>query len=97
MKYVYKDNISKFVQFFTRVFNLEQDFENPENTVLRGIATLESFYTDLNLPTRLSDIDFDENRIEEMVEKASFKGTRTLGSFKVLGKEDFYKIYNLAL
>jgi len=97
MKYVYKENMDKFIQFFTRVFNIEQDFENPENTVLRGISTLESFYKDLKLPIRLSEIDFDSSRVDELAKKASFDSSRTLGAFKVLNKDDIKEIYKLAL
>ena len=34
MKYVYKHNVSRFVQFASRVFNVEIDFYNPENVCL---------------------------------------------------------------
>lgn len=94
MKYVYSENPDKFVQFFTRVFNIEENHENREETILLGIKALEDFYKEIGLPTRLSDVDFDNSLIPEMAVKAVKGGT--LGSFKQLTNVDVEKIYNLA-
>lgn len=34
MKYVYRNNVEKFVQFAHRVWNVEVNFEQPEKTAL---------------------------------------------------------------
>ncbi|MGL1892403.1 MAG: iron-containing alcohol dehydrogenase [Spirochaetaceae bacterium] len=94
MKHVYKENPDKFVQFFTRVFNIDENHENREETILLGIKALEEFYKELGLPTRLSDVDFDNSLIPEMATKAVKGGT--LGNFKTLTSVDTEKIYNLA-
>jgi alcohol dehydrogenase YqhD (iron-dependent ADH family) len=96
MKYLYKENINRFVQFATRVFNIDPDFDRPEQTALKGIKALESFYKELKLPTRLSEVGFDETLIPEMAEKASLKDSKTLGNFKKLKQKDIEAIYNLA-
>ena len=38
-------------------------------TALEGIARLESFYTEIGLPVRLSKIGIKDNRFEEMAAK----------------------------
>lgn len=94
MKYVYKTNINRFVQFAVRVWKVEQDFDNPEKTALEGIARMESFFKNLGLPVRLSEAGIMDDRFEEMAEKCV--GNGTLGSFRKLSKGDIVNIYRLA-
>ena len=94
MKYVYKANVNRFVQFAVRVWKVEQDFYNPEKTVLEGIARLEAFFRSIGLPTRLADAGIAEDRFEEMAEKCV--GSGTIGGFKKLSKDDIVNIYRLA-
>lgn len=94
MKYVYNDNQGKFLQFATRVFNIDENHENPEDTIFKGIAALENFFETMKLPTRLSDVDFDVSLIPEMAKKATFSGS--IGNFKKLSADDIEKIFILA-
>ncbi len=94
MKYVYKVNLNRFVQYAVRVWKVEQDFNNPEKTALEGIARLEAFFRSIGLPTRLADAGIKEDRFEEMAEKCA--GSGTVGGFKKLSKSDIVNIYKLA-
>ncbi len=94
MKYVYKVNVSRFVQFAVRVWKVEQDFHDPEKTALEGIAKLEAFFRSMGLPTRLGDLGITEERFEEMAEKCAESGK--IGGFKKLDKNDIINIYKLA-
>ena len=95
MKYVYKHNINRFVQFAVRVFGVEQDFFNPEQTVLEGIRRLEEFYRRIGLPVRLQDAEIPADRVEEMAAKATANDTFKLGAFLPLGQKDVLAIYEL--
>ncbi|HHT41802.1 MAG TPA: iron-containing alcohol dehydrogenase [Firmicutes bacterium] len=95
MKYVYKHNINRFVQFSVRVFGVEQDFFNPEQTVLEGIRRLEEFYRRIGLPVRLQDAEIPADRLEEMAAKATANDTFKLGAFLPLGQKDVLAIYEL--
>ena len=95
MKYVYKHNINRFVQFSVRVFLVEQDFFNPEQTVLEGIWCLEEFYRRIGLPVRLQDAVIPADRFEEMAAKATANDTFKLGAFLPLGQKDVLAIYEL--
>jgi len=97
MKYVYHEDIPRFAQWANRVFDVEIDPKNLEETVLKGIDSLEAFYRCLDMPTRLSDVDIKGERLEEMALKATGNGERALGNFKSLSKDDVVKIYKLAL
>lgn len=95
MKYVYKNNINMFVQFASRVWDVEIDLKNPEATALEGIRRLEEFFKSIGLPTRLSGLGInDDSRFEEMAEKCVKYGP--VGGFVKIHKEDVINILNLA-
>ena len=96
MKYNYKNDVDRFVQFATRVWNVDNDYFDKEKTALAGIAAYERFLTDMGLPVRLSDIDIGGDRIEEMASKATGDDSYTLGGFVKLNKADIEKILKLA-
>lgn len=96
MKYVYKHDINRFVQFAVRVWDVDMNFENPEETALEGIKRLEDFFRSIGLPVRLSEINISGDRFEEMADKATNRGQKTVGQFVQLGREDIINIYNLA-
>ncbi|MFW5992465.1 MAG: iron-containing alcohol dehydrogenase, partial [Halanaerobiaceae bacterium] len=57
MKYVYRENINKFVQFAVKVWDVEPDFENPEWTALQGIKKTREFFSSIGLPVSLEELD----------------------------------------
>lgn len=93
MKFVYKENVDRFVEFARKVFGINGEADKG-NIALQGIEEFESFLSKIGLPTRLSDIGIDEKDFELMATKATEGGS--LGSFKKLDKEDVLAIYNLA-
>ncbi len=95
MKYVYKNDIALFAKFAVRVMGVEYNYDNPEETALLGIEKLKSFFSELGLPTSLTEIDVKEEDIEGMVEKCMRHGG--IGNFVKLGEEDIRAIYKLAL
>lgn len=94
MSYVYKENIDRFVQFATNVFNVKVAGKTKDQIALEGIEEFKGFLKALDLPTSLSEANIPTDKFELMAEKAT-KGA-TLGSFKKLSKEDVINIYNLA-
>ncbi len=97
-RYVYKCNISRFVQFAAEVMNVTVNYQNPEQTALEGIEALEGFFRQIGMPTSISDmgIDLTDDQIEQLADKCSNGGTRTIGAFRVLEKEDMKAIYQMA-
>jgi len=96
MKYVYKHDIDRFVQFATRVWNVEMDFECPERTALEGIKRLKNFFRQIGLPVSLSDANIADDRLEEMADKRTDYGKETVGKFVELNREDVLNILKLA-
>jgi len=97
MKFVYKNNINRFVQFASRVWNVEIDFHNQEKTALAGIAALENFFVSIGLPVRLKDMDIKDDRLAEMADKATGNGSWTMGGFVKLSRNDVFEILKLAV
>lgn len=94
-KYVYKSNLSRFVQFAMRIFDVEYDIDNPERTALEGIYRMEAFFKRIGAPTSMQEMGINTTkRYEEMAKKAVEKGP--LGDIKKLEANDIHSILMLA-
>ena len=91
MKYVYKNDLDRFVKFAKEVFALSG--ESKEEPVLQGVEALKQFFRDIGMPTSLKEAGIDEQYLEEMAELAVSKGP--LGNFVKLEKEDVLNILNI--
>ncbi len=97
MRYVYKHNIPRFVQWANRVMDVEIDPFDPESAILEGISRLEAFISCVGLPSTLREVGVqDKADIEIMAGKAYPDGTGTMGGFMSIGREDFIQILNSA-
>ncbi|MBC2581397.1 iron-containing alcohol dehydrogenase [Clostridium sp. DJ247] len=96
MKYVYKHNINKFVQFAVRVWNVDLSFHSHEAIALEGIKRMAEFFKKIGLPVTLEDANIAEDRFEEMADKCTKSDEMKIGNFVKLGKEDVINIYKLA-
>jgi alcohol dehydrogenase YqhD (iron-dependent ADH family) len=96
MKYVYKHDVDRFVQWAVRVWNVDMDVFHPEAVALAGIERMESFFKSMGLGTRLADLGIKGDRIDEMADKGTDGNTRRLGNFVPLDREAVRKILKLA-
>ena len=96
MRYVYKHDLNRFVQFAVRVWNVENDYFDPEKTALEGIKRLDAFWQSLGLHTRISAAGIDNSRFEEMAAKCTNSGQKTVSNFVKLNQQDVLNIYKLA-
>lgn len=94
MKYVLSTNIQRFVQFATRIWDVEYTAGEEEAAALEGIRRHEIFYESIGMPTRLPGLGISDNRYEIMADKAMRFGS--LGGLKKLTKKDVIAIYRLA-
>lgn len=95
MKYVYKENVNRFVRFAVKVFNVSEDNKTPEEIALEGIERFESFIKDINMPISLAEYNIPTDEFELMAEKCTENGP--VGRFKPLFKEDVVNILELAI
>ncbi len=94
MKYVYKANIQRFIQYAVRVWDVDYVAGEEEAAVLEAIAKQEAFYRSIGMPTTLKELGITDNRYEKMAGKTLRHGS--LGFFRKLSKEDVVAIYTLA-
>ena len=87
----------RFAQYAVRVWNLEMNFENPMETALAGIKVTEDYFKSLDMPTNIRDLGVEPEKIDEMAEKCTNFGTRTLPGIKELGKTEMREIYRMAM
>lgn len=95
-KYEYKKDLGQFVQFATRVWGIEPDFDNLEKTALEGIESMKSYFSSLGMPVSLRELDIDPKDYEMLVDNTTNKGTVELPSYDTLTKSDVLEIYKLA-
>lgn len=96
MKYVYKHNINRFVQFAGRVWDVDMQFESEQDIALEGIRRMTEFFKKLGLPVTLSEANISDDHFEEMADKCTDSGKKTQGNLMVLHREDIINIYKLA-
>lgn len=94
MKYVYRENIDRFVQFAKEVWGVSKEGLNKEKIALEGIKEFEDFLTKIGLPKTFTEANLPTDKFELMASKATENGN--LGYFKKLDEEDVLKIYKLA-
>lgn len=86
----------RFAQYAVRVWNVEMNFEAPVETALAGIRATEAFFQSLGMPVSLEELEVEPKRFEEMAEKCTNFGKRTLPGICELDKKEMIEIYQMA-
>lgn len=95
-RYVYKDAMPRFLSYAANIWNIDVDFEHPEESVLKAIEMQENYYKSIGMPTSLRELNVKEEDLELLAEKCSRNKTRVLPGYKQLGYEDMLAIYKMA-
>jgi len=77
MKVKRQDKREKLLQFAERVWHLDDVDE--ENRIDKAIALTEAFFQQMQVPTRLSEVNITEIDIDGIIEKLSSHGMTSLG------------------
>ena len=95
-RYVYQEKPERFAKFAHKIFDIPCH-GNAKETALQGIEAMEDFYRSIHMPVNIHELGYDltKEQIDTLAEKCCFGG-RTIGLFRVLGKEDIQKIYDRA-
>ena len=99
MKYVYQHDVIRFAKLASRVWGVEMNHDNPENTALDGISKLKDFLKSIGMPQNFAELGASEKDIDKMAETACFGNGRsgTIGGFVKLEKADVINIYKLMI
>ena len=74
---------------------VEMDFFHPEETALKGIAALRSFFRSIGMPTTLKELGVPENELDLLASKVKLGPDGTTGKFVPLTEADCRAIYEL--
>lgn len=98
-KYMLRHKVDRFRQLAVNVWNICPDGKTDEEIALEGIKASEEFFTSIGMPVRLSELDINitDEAIEEMSEKCTFFGERTLPDYVELGKKEISEIFRIAM
>ena len=96
-RYVLDDCLTRFKQFATNVWNVE-DSGDCREVALEGIARTEGFFKSIGMPISLNDFGFEirDEVIDELADKCEKAVGGKVGAAKVLYRDDFKKIYRMA-
>lgn len=95
-RFTYKSNMPRFLKYASEVWNLDIDFEHPEDTVLKAIDMQEDYYRSIGMPVSLRELDIPESALEKLAYNCSFEKKRVLSGYCELGYEEMLKIYKMA-
>ena len=93
MKYVYKHDVKRFVQFATRVWNVSPAGKTDEEIALEGIAAMQNFFVSLGMPATLEQAGGCREDIPELAAKVVNGKT---GFFVTLFPPQIEEVYALA-
>ena len=97
MMYALKhDGLDRLVQFATRIWGCQMDFENPEATAIEGIHAYTNFIKSMNLPTTIGEIGGKPEDAPQLAEGMFFEAPNH-GNFIKLTKEIAEEIYRMAM
>lgn len=89
-----KECVPKLAQYAVRVWNVEMNFENMEETAREGIKRLRTLLREAGLPQSLHEVGIGTEKFEQMADNLTNGGTNTCGSFYKMTKEDILELLN---
>ena len=97
MRYHMHRNVMRFAQFAVRVYGCEMNFEQPEETAIRGIEAHESFLREIGMPLTLKELGARTEDIPALAEKTK-KGNPdgTAGGVYHMTSQDIEAILRIA-
>lgn len=97
-EYSYVEDVDRFVRFADKVWGISGD--NKEEVARKAINATVNYFKSLDMPTCFSEAPEigikTDDELWAMADGCSYQNTRTIGSFRVLNKEDIFNVYKLA-
>ena len=96
---MYKHNPNRFADLAVNALGVDGTGKADEQIALEGIEFLEDYFRSIGMPVRLSELGLDitQEDIENMSEKCTFYGKRTLKDYISLGKEEITEIFKISM
>lgn len=96
-RYVMDARPERFARFAEQVLGIHPG-KTPMETAEKGIQQMEAFYRELDMPVCIADmgIELTEAQLDELADKCSHFGKRTIGCVKKLDRNDMRAVYKMA-
>ena len=95
-RYVYRANMSRWLQYAQNIWNVDIDFEHPEKTIESAINKQEQYYASIGMPINLKSLGVTKESLGKLALDCSRNKTRTLSGYQPLAYEDILRIYEMA-
>lgn len=96
MEFVMKHNVMRFAQMANRIFGVPMNFENPEDTAIKGIKAFRAFLSSIGMPINFEQLGAKEEDIPTLVENFGLGKDGKTGGFVSLSSDDVAAIYRIA-
>lgn len=96
MRYVYRDNLARFVYYGREVFGISPTGDSLADARL-AIEETSRMFSSFGMPTRLSELGIAENQIEDMIPTLEKNRGKSFGSFKEITLDGARTIYQSVL
>ncbi|HHV12732.1 MAG TPA: iron-containing alcohol dehydrogenase [Clostridiales bacterium] len=97
MTFVMKQDVNRFAQLAARVWGVDMNFADPEETAKKGIERFKQFLTSIGMPVNFRELGAKEEDIPQMVKKLGLGDQYTIGSFVKISSAEAEQIYRLAI
>ena len=95
MKYILNEStLDKFVEYGVNVWDIDESGDKYA-IANEAIEKTREYYISLGIPSSLSEVGINEEKLEEMAKQSTRRGK--LGNFRVLEAEDVLSIFKAAL
>lgn len=95
-QFVMQYDIPKFAQLANRVWDCPMDFDHPERTALAGIEAMKRYFTEIGMPTHMSELGLTPDEYDAIIDLTTKGGIRPVKSYIDLGPQEIRAIYALA-
>ena len=98
-RYCVDANPGRFAQYGVQVWGLDPAGKEEKELALAAIDATADYFRSLGMPTCLSELGcgvLSEEVLADLAFRCAFRGTRTIGTFKVLDQQDILSIYRMA-
>ena len=88
---------ARFARYAERVWNIQEGTDGEKSRA--AISRTVEFFRSLGMPTSLPELlggPIPEEQLRALAHGCTYRGARTIGTFRVLGEEEIYAIYKAA-
>ncbi|MCY8104887.1 iron-containing alcohol dehydrogenase [Bacillus mojavensis] len=98
MRYTLDTNVGRFKNLMLNMFDIDTEGKTDKEIALEGIDKLSAFWTSLGAPSRLSDYEIGEEKLELIADIAAKEMEHGgFGNFQKLNKDDVLAILRASL